>query len=94
MSVSYIPETIEIRLWGKASGRCEYAGCNEPLWLDSLTQAEFNSAYIAHTIADKPTGPRGDPILSEQLKNDLSNLTLLCDVHHRLINIADVGGTQ
>ena len=92
MSVSYIPETIKIRLWGKAGGRCEYAGCNEPLWLDSLTQAEFNSAYIAHIIADKPTGPRGDAIFSEQLKSNLSNLMLLCDVHHRLIDIADVDG--
>jgi hypothetical protein len=57
-----------------------------------LTQAEFNSAYIAHIIADKPTGPRGDAILSEQLKSDLSNLMLLCNVHHRLIDIADVDG--
>jgi hypothetical protein len=74
MSVSYIPETVKIRLWGKAGGRCQYDGCNEALWTDSLTQAEFNSAYIAHIIADKPTGPRGDPTLSEQLKADISNL--------------------
>lgn len=92
MSVSYIPENVKIRLWGKAAGRCQYEGCNEPLWYDELTKAEFNSAYIAHIIADSPNGPRGDAILSEQLKSDLSNLMLMCDKHHRLIDKVDVAG--
>jgi len=90
MSVSYIPEKVKLRLWGKAGGRCQYEGCNTPLWLDTLTQAEFNVAYIAHIIADSPDGPRGDPLLSEKLKADLSNLMLLCDVHHRLIDKENV----
>jgi len=92
MSISYIPETVKIRLWGKAGGRCQYDGCNDPLWLDTLTQAEFNIAYIAHIIADKPTGPRGHPTSSEELKSDISNLMLLCDAHHRLIDVSDVDG--
>lgn len=86
MSVSYIPESVKLRLWGKAAGRCEYDGCNERLWLDSLTQAEFNGAYIAHIVADSPHGPRGDEILSAQLESELSNLMLACDKHHRLID--------
>lgn len=86
MSISYIPEKIKFLLWGKSAGRCEYDGCNKPLWFDSVTKFEFNTAYIAHIIADRPEGPRGDPILSEQLKDDLSNLMLLCDEHHRLID--------
>ncbi|MCA9470114.1 MAG: SAVED domain-containing protein [Nitrospira sp.] len=92
MSVTNIPEKVKIRLWGKAAGRCEYEGCNEPLWLDSLTKAEFNTAYIAHIIADSPDGPRGDPIYSEQLKAEISNLMLMCDKHHRLIDKEDVAG--
>lgn len=92
MSVSYIPEKIKIRLWGKAGGRCQYKGCNKPLWLDSLTQEEFNVAYIAHIIADKPGGPRGDPTLSEKLKSDISNIMLMCDEHHRLIDRGNVEG--
>lgn len=92
MSVTSVPETVKLRLWGKAAGRCEYEGCNEPLWLDRLTKAEFNAAYLAHIIADQPDGPRGHPVLSEQLKADLSNLMLLCDVHHRLIDKKDVAG--
>jgi hypothetical protein len=92
MSISYIPEKVRLRLWGKAGGRCQYEGCNTRLWLDTLTQAEFNVAYIAHIIADSPDGPRGDHLLSEKLKGDLSNLMLLCDAHHRLIDKENVGG--
>lgn len=92
MSVSYIPERVKIRLWGKAAGRCEYEGCNQPLWLDRLTKAEFNISYIAHIVGDSVDGPRGDAVLSEQLKCDLSNLMLLCDPHHRLVDREDVVG--
>lgn len=92
MSVRYIPEKVKIRLWGKAGGRCEYEGCNEPLYYDPLTKVEFNIAYIAHIIADTPGGPRGKKGLSRKLKKDIDNLMLLCDKHHRLIDKEDVEG--
>lgn len=92
MSKTNIPERIKIRLWGKAGGRCEYEGCNERLWLDELTKAEFNTAYIAHIVADSPDGPRGDSDFSEKLKENISNLMLMCDKHHRLIDRDDVDG--
>lgn len=92
MSVSNIPESIKLQLWGRAAGRCQYSGCNRPLYRDQLTQAEFNSSYIAHIVADRPNGPRGDAILSPKLEKDLANLMLLCDVHHRLVDIANVAG--
>ncbi|SCW49910.1 hypothetical protein SAMN04487970_101021 [Paenibacillus tianmuensis] len=92
MSVSNIPDKVKVRLWGKAAGRCQYEGCNKPLWLDPLTKVEFNISYIAHIVADKPNGPRGDSVLSEKLKNDIENLMLACDEHHRLIDKVDVEG--
>jgi hypothetical protein len=92
MSVSAIPPDIRCRLWGRAAGRCQYAGCNIPLWRDDLTQHEFNSSYIAHIVADQPNGPRGDQALSVALSKDLGNLMLLCDAHHRLVDKADVPG--
>ncbi len=92
MSLTSIPEKVRLRLWGKAAGRCQYDGCNTPLWLDRLTQAQFNVAYLAHIIADRPDGPRGDPMLSDRLKADPTNLMLLCDAHHRLIDKEDVAG--
>ena len=92
MSVSSIPEKVKTRLWGKAGGRCQYEGCREPLWQDGVTQCEFNISYIAHIIADKPDGPRGNKRLSAKLAADINNLMLLCDVHHRLVDKEDVAG--
>lgn len=92
MSITSVKVDVRTRLWGKAGGRCQYEGCNKPLWRDALTKAEFNSSYIAHIVADEPGGPRGDKVRSAQLKNDISNLMLLCDVHHRLVDKGDVDG--
>lgn len=92
MSVTSVPYVTRYALWGKAAGRCQYRGCNKPLWEDELTRAEFNNAYIAHIVADRSDGPRGDPVLSEKLAAELSNLMLLCDSHHRLIDHGDVAG--
>ncbi|WP_254777628.1 SAVED domain-containing protein [Paenibacillus naphthalenovorans] len=79
-------------LWGKAAGRCQYRGCNELLHIDPHTKSLMNRSYIAHIIADSPGGPRGDKILSPKLAKDISNLMLLCDTHHRLIDVKDVDG--
>lgn len=86
MSVTSITLPNRYILWGKAAGRCEFRGCNKHLFQDALTKGEFNQAYIAHIVADVPGGPRGHITRSVQLKNDLSNLMLLCDVHHRMID--------
>lgn len=92
MSVSYIPVTTKNILWGKAAGRCQYRGCNKPLFVDALTKSEFNQAYIAHIVADVPGGPRGHAVRSNLLKKDIANLMLMCDEHHRLIDKKDVVG--
>lgn len=90
MSVSYIPEKTKILLWGKSAGRCQYRGCNTSLYRDDLTQAEFNQCYLAHIVADSPNGPRGHVTRSKELKQSLSNLMLLCDTHHRLVDKVEV----
>src|SRR6266542_2218514 len=92
MSVTHIPDWVRLKLWRMSAGRCEYEGCNIPLWRDSVTKSEINAANIAHIVADKADGPRGDPALSEQLKDDFSNLMLMCAPHHRLIDVDDVTG--
>ncbi len=90
--MSPISERSKYLLWGKAAGRCQYEGCNKPLWIDTLTKVEFNAAYVAHIVADSPDGPRGDVVLHEKLKDDISNLMLMCDEHHRLIDRMDIKG--
>jgi len=81
-----IPKEIVLKLWALAAGRCEFLGCNKPLWRDGLTWQEANLAHIAHIIASSPDGPRGDKLLSKQLASDFSNLMLVCLEHHKLID--------
>lgn len=90
MSVSKIPEHVKFRLWGKAAGCCQYENCSHPLYYDQLTKSEFNTAYIAHIYADQPGGPRYHIELSPKLSADISNLMLLCDEHHRLVDKVQV----
>ena len=92
MSITNIPEKVRVNLWTRSGGRCEYSGCNEALWQDALTMAKMNRAYIAHIYGEKPKSARWHPVLSKKLSRDLSNLMLLCDAHHRLIDKEDVDG--
>jgi len=92
MSNSYIPTKTKLLLWVKAGGVCQYRGCTEKMYMDILTKRQYNKAYIAHIIADSPNGPRGHKTKSELLKEEESNLMLLCDSHHRLIDKVDVKG--
>jgi len=79
-----IPQKTIINLWMLGGGRCYF--CNKPLWRDDYTMAKMNRAYIAHIIDVHPQTHRYDPILSPQLAKDISNLMLMCDEHHRMID--------
>lgn len=92
MSKTTIPPKVIAHLWTLSAGRCQYRGCNQPLWKDDLTLGKMNRAYIAHIVADSADGPRGDAIRSELLAKDINNLMLLCDAHHRKIDIEEVDG--
>jgi len=92
MSKTKIPENVIRQLLINSGGRCEYRGCNEHLFKDLITKNRFNFSYIAHIVADSENGPRGDRSRSEKLKKDISNLMLLCDKHHRLIDKENVEG--
>ncbi|MBX2995337.1 MAG: SAVED domain-containing protein [Bdellovibrionaceae bacterium] len=82
-----ISEKTKIKLWMRAGGRCQYEGCNAPLWQDDVTMTKMNKAYLAHIVADSPRGKRGHKVLSRKLATDFNNLMLLCDTHHRLIDV-------
>ncbi|MFC3748698.1 SAVED domain-containing protein [Paenibacillus sp. GCM10012306] len=92
MSETAVPPHICKMLWGKAAGRCQYRGCNVQLHIDPTTKKLMNRSYVAHIIADSPNGPRGDEELSPKLAKAMENVMLLCDAHHRLIDVTDVAG--
>lgn len=75
-------------IWARAAGRCEYRGCNKILIGDLISGSEDkNFGFVAHIVADRPTGPRGDSVRSIHLSDDVSNLMLLCATHHKLVDV-------
>jgi hypothetical protein len=80
-----IPPAIRLKLWVKSGGRCEFKGCNRPLWKEGLTLSDSNFAEVAHIIGASQEGPRGD-LSSKTLQIEYDNLMLLCFDHHHLID--------
>lgn len=87
-----IPNKVQILLWMKTGGRCQFDGCNKALWRNELTMNDMNASYIAHIYAYSANGPRYDAILSPKLEKDFSNLMLVCDVCHRTFD--DMGNVS
>ncbi|TAM04862.1 MAG: SAVED domain-containing protein [Pusillimonas sp.] len=69
-----------------AAWRCQFPGCGENLREHFPTGQRGNYGYFAHIVASSPEGPRGDIEDSPRLANDPTNLLLLCDGCHRLID--------
>lgn len=81
-----IPDHVKLKLWVFSGGRCEFPGCNKPVWRDTLTLKSDNFAHMAHIVAASPAGPRGDEVLSPELDGDFSNLILVCLDHSKLVD--------
>ena len=78
-------------IWIRAAGRCQYAGCNRHMVGDLVSGNEdARFGFVAHIVADAPCGPRGDPVRSHLLADDISNLMLLCHAHHKLVDVDEV----
>jgi hypothetical protein len=73
-------------LWGKAAGRCEFAGCNRPLWKSSITQESVNVAQKAHIYSFSAQGSRGNEGIAKDELNDISNLMLVCHECHQKLD--------
>jgi len=78
--------STQIRLWVASGGRCEFPGCNKPVWKDNLTFMPGNFSQISHIIGQSPNGPRGSEEKSKKYAKDFNNLMLLCSTHNKLID--------
>ncbi|MEA3352477.1 MAG: SAVED domain-containing protein [Campylobacterota bacterium] len=84
-----INKKVEIGLWARAAGRCQFDGCNRILYKSPITQEQVNIAEKAHIYSFSEDGPRG---WSEELKenpedlNEIENLMLMCHDCHKKID--------
>lgn len=70
-------------LWGRVANRCSFPSCRIEL---SPVGDENTLGEMAHIVAKKQGGPRGDNKLPEEKRDNYSNLILLCPTHHTLID--------
>lgn len=88
----HIPREVSEVLWGRAAGRCEFAGCNEPLWKSPVTQESVKIAERAHIYAFGEGGPRNKAEYRTAGLNALDNLLLVCRICHCTIDQHRDGG--
>lgn len=74
-------------VWADAGGCCMFKGCAHDLSNVPLYNRAKRIAYLAHIIASDPEGPRGTNEDSHRRSNDPENIMLMCDAHHRLIDV-------
>lgn len=70
----------------RAGGRCEFHGCNKNLLSDILTKNKSNLSNVAHIVAAKEDGTRGNDLLPIEERNNIDNLMLVCLDHHHIID--------
>ena len=80
-----VPLHTRLKLWVKSAGRCEFNGCNEPVWRNNLTLSNGNFGEVAHIIGASEDGPRGNED-SSNLQIEYSNLMLMCQRCHKEID--------
>ncbi len=80
-----IPPRVRIKVWTEAAGRCQFRGCNKPLWYNELTLNNTNFGDMAHIIGASEKGPRGGN-RSKELAKDPDNILLACKPCHKEID--------
>ena len=68
-----------------AAWRCQFSGCGVDLREHLTSSMSGNYSYYAHIVASSEDGPRGNSD-SAKLADEPSNIMLLCDKCHRLID--------
>lgn len=75
------PDTI-LNLVAVAAGRCQFNGCNTPLFRSVLTTKVLKKQNVAHIIGASKHGPRGDDTMPLSERGKIHNLMLTCPTCH------------
>lgn len=71
----------------KSGNRCAFPECGKELFPVGADPADaVNRSEIAHIVAEKADGPRGDDPLPLEERDNESNLILMCEEHHHQID--------
>ena len=83
-----IEKKVELELWARSAGRCEFNGCNRLVYKSPITQESVNISEKAHIYSFSEDGPRGwGPFkLNPKNLNNIDNLMLMCHDCHKTID--------
>lgn len=85
--MSSIPANEIKILIAKSAGRCAFRGCGKTLVTASPEGADpVFSGEACHIVAQSRQGPRGSFIVAEDQRDHHTNLVLMCQEHHLLID--------
>ncbi|NDV61081.1 SAVED domain-containing protein [Puniceicoccales bacterium CK1056] len=90
----HIKDVDRHMLWGRSGGRCQFRGCNKPLWKNPHTHEPVNIAEAAHIYSFSDNGPRGNEGIDEDHLNTFKNLLLACHDCHKTIDNEQASGTR
>lgn len=79
----YIPKNTERNLSLLSKNRCAFPNCTQALYIQ---EKNIYIGEICHIEALNETGARFNPNQTNEERNSLSNLILMCPTHHTLID--------
>jgi len=84
----HIRPQVACELWARAAGRCQFNGCNRPLYKSPVTQERVNISEKAHIYSFSSSGPRGRGPHARNTTHlhDIENLMLVCHDCHKTID--------
>lgn len=82
----YPEKTIKL-LFGSCGNQCAHPDCTNPIIAAKTPYSDTAVVgQICHIYAAADDGPRGKPGLTEEARNALDNLILMCGHHHPLVD--------
>ncbi len=81
-----IPDKEMKALIALSGGVCAFPGCDKRLVVLGNGHAAAFLGEMAHIVADSRQGPRGDSPMSDEERDQHTNLLLLCGDHHKTID--------
>lgn len=78
---SYPLRTVK-RLYALSGNQCAFPGCTNVL----VNKDNASNSHICHIEAANESGPRFNPVLTVEQRNEYENLILLCPAHHTVVD--------
>lgn len=81
-----ITEQVKRRLWSSSGGYCQNPSCRTELFRFFASGKATSVEELAHVIARKQSGARGENELTESQRDEFENLIILCPTCHTLVD--------